>query len=67
VFNKANTIKNTQFSKYINIKHYILDAASLHVVITSQSSTAKDMTWLAKVQVGEMEEDQAVNLFVQYS
>lgn len=63
VFDGADTIEDKEASEYINIKHFIPDVASLHVVVTSRSSTAKDMTRLEGVQVGEMEEAQAAELF----
>ncbi|OCL06050.1 hypothetical protein AOQ84DRAFT_86231, partial [Glonium stellatum] len=67
VLDGADTIENEQSSEYIDIKHYIPDMASLHAIITSRSSTAKDMARLDGVQVGEMEEGQAVELFRRYS
>lgn len=63
VFDGADTIDDTDASGYINIKHCIPNVASLHVIITSRSSTAKDMTTLEGVQVSEMEKTQAVELF----
>ena len=67
VFDGADAIENKGSSEYIDIKHFIPDVASLHVVVTSRSSTAKNMTLLEGVQVGEMEETQAVKLFCRYS
>lgn len=67
VFDGADTIENGKASEYIDIKHFIPDVASLHVIVTSRSSTAKDMTRLEGVQVGEMEEAQAAELFYRYS
>ena len=67
VFDGADTIENEEASEYINIKHFIPDVASLHVIVTCRSSTAKDMTRLEGVQVREMEEAQAVELFYRYS
>jgi tetratricopeptide (TPR) repeat protein len=67
VFDGADTIENDQSSEYINIKHFIPNVTSLHVIITSRSSTAKNMTALEGVQVSEMDEAQAVELFYRYS
>jgi hypothetical protein len=39
----------------------------LHVIVTSRSSTAKDITALEGVQVSEIDEVQAVELFYRYS
>lgn len=60
-------IDDKEASGYIDIKRFILNAAPLHVIITSRSSTAKGMTQLEVVQVGEMEEAQAAELFYKYS
>ena len=67
VFDGSDTIENEQASEYIDIKRFIPDVASLHAIVTSRSSTAKDMTQMAGVQVGNMEEVQAVELFYRYS
>jgi tetratricopeptide (TPR) repeat protein len=67
VFDGADTIEDKEASEYIDIKHFIPDVASLHVVVTSRSSTAKDMTRLEGVQVGEMKEAQAAELFYRSS
>jgi len=67
VFDGADTIENEQSNEYIDIKHFIPDVAYLHVIITSRSRTAKDMSQLPGVQVGEMEKQQAVELFYRYS
>jgi hypothetical protein len=67
VFDGADTIENKEASEYIDIKHFIPDVASLHIIITSRSSTAKGMTRLEGVPVGEMEEAQAAKLFYRYS
>jgi tetratricopeptide (TPR) repeat protein len=67
VFDGADVIENKEISDYIDIKHFIPDVSSLHVIITSRSSTAKDMTQLEGVLVGEMEEAQAAELFYRYS
>jgi nucleoside phosphorylase/tetratricopeptide (TPR) repeat protein len=67
VFDGADTIENEEAREYIDIKHFIPDVASLHVIVTSRSGTAKDMTRLEGVRVGEMEEAQAAELFYRYS
>ena len=67
VFDGADTIENDEASEYINIKRFLPNAALLHIIITSRSSTAKDMTRLQGVQVGDMEEAQAAELFYRYS
>ena len=67
VFDGADVIENEEASEYIDIKRFFPDAASLHIIVTSRSSTAKDMTRLEGVQVGDMEEAQAAELFYRYS
>ncbi|KAI9773490.1 MAG: Kinesin light chain 3, partial [Geoglossum umbratile] len=67
VFDGADTIENEEASEYIDIKYFIPNIISLHVIVTSRSSTAKDMTRLDGVHVGEMEEAQAAELFYRYS
>jgi hypothetical protein len=68
IFDGADTIENKEASEYIDIKPFVVPrGASLHVIVTSRSSTAKGMTPLEGVQVGEMEEAQATELFYRYS
>jgi tetratricopeptide (TPR) repeat protein len=67
VFDGADAIENEEASEYIDIKHFIPDVATLRIIITSRSNTAKDMTRLEGVQVGDMEEAEAVQLFCGYS
>ena len=67
VFDGADTIENEEASGYINIRHFIPNVAYVYVIVTSRSSTAKDMTRLDGVQVGEMEVAQAAELFHRYS
>ena len=47
VFDGADTIENERSSEYIDIKYFIPNIPSLHVIITSRSSTTKDMTRLS--------------------
>lgn len=63
VFDGADTVDDDKSNEYVNIRHYMPDSALLDVIITTRSRTAKDMTPLDGVEVGEMEEDQAVELF----
>ncbi|EUC26875.1 hypothetical protein COCCADRAFT_31470 [Bipolaris zeicola 26-R-13] len=67
VFDGADTIEDEKADGYINIKHFIPSTAALDVIIKSRSSTAKDMTRLEGVQVGEMEAGQAAELFQKYA
>jgi hypothetical protein len=67
VFDGADSIEDEEASGYIDIKHFIPCAVALNIIITSRSSTAKDITELEGVQVGEMEAAQAAVLFQKYS
>ena len=67
VFDGADTIENAQSREYIDTKHFIPNVAGLHVILTSRSSSAQDMTRLEGVEVGEMNEEQATELFYRNS
>jgi hypothetical protein len=67
VFDGADTIEDEKTDGYIDIKHFIPNAAFLNVIVTCRCSTAKDMTRLEEVQVGEMEAGQAAELFQRYA
>ncbi|KAF7446623.1 hypothetical protein A1F99_099140 [Pyrenophora tritici-repentis] len=67
VFDGADTIEDEEMGGYIDIKHFIPSVMALDVIVTSRSSTAKDMTRLQGVQVGEMEAGQAAELFQKYA
>jgi hypothetical protein len=67
VFDGADTSDNPKAKEYIDIKHFIPNVASLHVIVTTRSKTVKDMTRLDGVQVGEIEVGQATELFYRYS
>jgi hypothetical protein len=56
VFDGADTIENEQSREHIDIKRFIPGVTSLHVIITSRSGTAKDMTQLNGLQIGDMNE-----------
>jgi hypothetical protein len=67
VFEGVDSIENREASGFIDKKHFIPNVAGLHVIITSRSKTAQDITRLEGVEVAEMEEAQAVQLFYRYS
>jgi tetratricopeptide (TPR) repeat protein/sulfur relay (sulfurtransferase) DsrF/TusC family protein len=67
VLDGADTIEDEEADGYIDIKHFIPSTATLDVIVTSRSGTAKDMTRLEGVQVGEMEAGQAAELFQKYA
>ncbi|KAI4167531.1 MAG: hypothetical protein LQ343_007129 [Gyalolechia ehrenbergii] len=63
VLDSADTIDNNQHRSYIDLKYFMPDALGVHVIITSRSSTAKEITQLEAVEVAEMEALEATELF----
>ena len=66
VLDSADTIDNDRDKSYIDLQYFLPDAPGLHVVITSRSSTAKEITTDA-VEVAEMEPSEARELFQRYA
>ena len=67
VLDSADTIDDDQQTSYIDLDYFMPDAPGVHVVITSRSSTAKEMTTLDAVEVAEMEPSEARELFRRYA
>ncbi|KAI4113691.1 MAG: hypothetical protein LQ338_008128 [Usnochroma carphineum] len=63
VLDSADTIDNDRDTSYIDLEYLMPDAPGVHVVVTSRSSTAKEITQLEAVEVGEMEPSEAMELF----
>jgi hypothetical protein len=63
VFDSADAIDDKHDAGYIDLKHYLPNAPSVHIIITTRSSKAKGMTRLLSVEVGSMEVSEAVELF----
>ena len=63
VLDSADTIDDDQQKSYIDLDYFIPDAPGVHVIITSRSSTAKEMTTLDAVEVADIEPPEAVELF----
>jgi GTPase SAR1 family protein len=63
VLDSADTIDNDQDKSYIDLEHFLPDASGVHIVITSRSSSAKEMTTLDTVEVADMEPPEALELF----
>ncbi|KAK3169846.1 hypothetical protein OEA41_009230 [Lepraria neglecta] len=63
VLDSADTIDNDRDKSYIDLEYFMPDAPGVHVIITSRSSTAKEMTTLEAVEVADMEPAEAVALF----
>ena len=67
VLDSADTIDDDQQTSYIDLDYFMPDAPGVHVVITSRSSTAKEITTLDAVEVAEMEPSEARELFRRYA
>lgn len=63
VLDSADTIDNDQHRSYIDLVYFMPDAPGVHVIVTSRSSTAKEITQLEAVEVAEMEPSEATELF----
>ncbi|KAH7122357.1 hypothetical protein B0J11DRAFT_581064 [Dendryphion nanum] len=62
VFDGADSVDDED-DGYIDLMRYVPESRFLDVIVTTRSRTAKDVTALEGVEVGEMEEAQAVDLF----
>lgn len=67
VFNGAVTIEDEKADGYTVTRHFVPNAGSVNVFVTSRSGTTKDITRLEGVQVGEMETEQGAELFQKYA
>ncbi|KAK3176512.1 hypothetical protein OEA41_007835 [Lepraria neglecta] len=67
VLDSADTIDNDRDKSYIDLEYFLPDAPGVHIVITSRSSIAKEMTALEAVEVADMEPPEAVELFQRYA
>jgi tetratricopeptide (TPR) repeat protein len=63
VLDSADSIDNENEPSYIDLNSFIPDVCGVHVIITSRSSMARDMTHLEAVEVGEMTPVEAAELF----
>ena len=63
ILDSADTIDNDRDKSYIDLDYFLPDAPGVHIVITSRSSTAKEITTLEAVEVADMELLEAVELF----
>lgn len=64
ILDSADTIEDDQRKPYIDLDYFIPDAPGVHVIITSRSSIAKEMTTL---EVADMKPPEAVELFQRYA
>ncbi len=54
VLDSADEIDNPQNQPYIVLEYFMPDASGVHVLITSRSATAKELTVLEAVEVADM-------------
>ncbi|XTI88791.1 hypothetical protein V2W45_1307553 [Cenococcum geophilum] len=64
VLDSADTIDNDQDQNFIDLSRYLPDAPCIDIIITTRSLTARDMTELEPVEVGELEPSEATELFL---
>ncbi len=63
VFDSADSIDDENDPAFIDLKHFLPNASSVHMIITTRSSKAKGITSLPPIEVGSMEVSEAVELF----
>ena len=63
IFDSADSIDDENDPAFIDLKHFLPNASSVHIIITTRSSKAKGMTSLPPIEVGSMELSEAVELF----
>ena len=63
VLDSTDTIDNDRDPLYIDLDYFSPDTHGIHVVITSPSSTAREITALKAVEVGEIELSEVRELF----
>ena len=63
----VNVIGNDRDKTNLDLRYFMPDAPGVHVVITSRSSTAKEITTLDAVEMEDMEPPEAIELFQWYA
>lgn len=67
ILDSADTIDDDQQKSYIDLDYFIPNAPGVHIIITSRSLIAKEMTTLDAVEVADMEPPEAIELFQRYA
>lgn len=67
VFDGADSLDDPDDQEYVDLLKYMPESSTVDVIITSRSETAKDLATLGDVNVGEMDREQAVELFYKAS
>lgn len=63
IFDSANSINDEKDSAFIDLKHFLLNALFVHIIITIRSSKAKGITSLSSIKMGFMIVLEIVELF----
>ena len=63
ILDSADTIDNDRDKSYIDLGYFMPDTPGVYIIITSRSSTAKEMTTLDAVEVIDIKLPEAVELF----
>jgi len=64
VFDNADSLDNETDPYYVDLRHYLPDAHCVEIIITTRSRTAMDMTELEAVEVGNLTEAEAIDIFL---
>ena len=67
ILDSADTIDDDQQQSYIDLDYFNPDTPGVHIIITSRSSTAKEITTLDAVEVADMEPLEGIKLFQWYA
>lgn len=63
VLDSADSIDDDRDRSYIDLQYFMPDSPGVHILITSRSATAREMTRREAVEVADMESSEAVELF----
>ena len=63
ILDSADTIDNDRDKSYIDLRYFMPDTPGVHIIITSRSLTAKEITALNAVKVIDIELPKAIELF----
>lgn len=63
ILDSADTIEDDQQKSYIDLDYFIPDAPGVHIIITSRSSIAKEITTPKALKVTDMQPPKAIRLF----
>lgn len=67
VFDGADQLDNDEDASYVDIQQYIPGSIGFHIIITSRSLTARNLSTFEGVDVRELNPNEAVNVFLNCS